>query len=741
MSGGQELKVNGGRIRKVTITEIEDGMDWNWPDPGNMDEENDFTEHGVKEKTTDEVFNILDNVVQDWKIKLEIMIADGLKKIKKTTKEKKAMMKYLPGEGTPTGSRILKRAKESIIQDWTADITKAMETTHHKIEGLGHDKTNETNKMSKGCAGKQDIEDKNEDEKNEKKDLKVRKSMDIRNLMKELDALYQQFIDIPCFGGKVPIYNIDNSAMNRGTSRPRNAPFGWWHPMATLSKMSNYPLKNTISYHEEEKKINDILQDFVAVQKPYSALMKEWNNSRVQKKEVKNKSYRKKDQQRYLKGRKSIHKDRKEREIKRGQQFTLKEFEEAGEKHFYVIRKFKNIMPVVVEAEDIFADWKNNFNRIRRPRCQKPRVRKLSHKKERKELIKEVKKEEDIQIGPMTYSQMLKKNLKLPIEQPPVEDIFESYIELFDTVDCTVVKPSRKLMEDVDFFKVWKHNLHVEADRKEDIDILDTTTCIPSLSAFNCGQPTIKTIQLRENKYNYEKPAAISIQNKKSPEITSYKSMQVVPYVEKLAFTPPSKPTEPIPLPDLYTEANVDSKQNTTVTVEKNIKYPSNVKEEALKQDKNVKPMIPSKQTWTSLILNPIEPSGRNDNELKTPEDVFLTWRHVFAELKPVTSPKTTNEISYMQKEMFFSDWLFNLKEVSQVPINKSSKRDMKTSEPNLSPRQNRKEARKQNKVDELDEVITTIKENRRNDFIKNANIKDKKRNEATRRSTGKRVK
>ena len=86
--------VNGGRIRKVTITEIENDQEWNWPDPGCFEEQ----ETPVIAKTTDEVFDELEEVVQDWKKKLEVIVADGLKTIKKTTREKKMMMKYLPGD-------------------------------------------------------------------------------------------------------------------------------------------------------------------------------------------------------------------------------------------------------------------------------------------------------------------------------------------------------------------------------------------------------------------------------------------------------------------------------------------------------------------------------------------------------------------------------------------------------------------------------------------------------------------
>ena len=93
-----KVSVNGGRIRKVTITEIEDENEWTWPDPCLFEDDNI-----IIEKTTEEIFEELENVVQDWKSKLEFVVADGLKKIKRSTKEKKLMMKYLPGEGTVKG--------------------------------------------------------------------------------------------------------------------------------------------------------------------------------------------------------------------------------------------------------------------------------------------------------------------------------------------------------------------------------------------------------------------------------------------------------------------------------------------------------------------------------------------------------------------------------------------------------------------------------------------------------------
>ena len=46
---------------------------------------------------SEEIFKALDDAVQDWKIKLEVVIGEGLKKLRKSTKDNKMKMKYLPG--------------------------------------------------------------------------------------------------------------------------------------------------------------------------------------------------------------------------------------------------------------------------------------------------------------------------------------------------------------------------------------------------------------------------------------------------------------------------------------------------------------------------------------------------------------------------------------------------------------------------------------------------------------------
>jgi hypothetical protein len=63
--------------RKVTLTEIQEGVEWNWPDPGNLEEttEKDGTDlarrdgtemarDGTEILSTDQIFDSLEGVVQ-----------------------------------------------------------------------------------------------------------------------------------------------------------------------------------------------------------------------------------------------------------------------------------------------------------------------------------------------------------------------------------------------------------------------------------------------------------------------------------------------------------------------------------------------------------------------------------------------------------------------------------------------------------------------------------------------------
>ena len=88
-------------------------------------------------------------------------------------------------------------------------------------------------------------------------------------------------------------------------------------------------------------------------------------------------------------GRNSV---KKMKEIKKCRQFLLKEIEKEGEKHYYVVKKEVEDSSNMTAVEDIFVDWNSNFARIKKPRTIKPRTRKIFHRSERKEMVKEAKK-------------------------------------------------------------------------------------------------------------------------------------------------------------------------------------------------------------------------------------------------------------------------------------------------------------------------------------------------------------
>jgi maleate cis-trans isomerase len=40
---------------------------------------------------------------QDWRVRLEWVVAESLRKMRRTTREKRTMMKYLPGDSATSG--------------------------------------------------------------------------------------------------------------------------------------------------------------------------------------------------------------------------------------------------------------------------------------------------------------------------------------------------------------------------------------------------------------------------------------------------------------------------------------------------------------------------------------------------------------------------------------------------------------------------------------------------------------
>merc|ERR1719336_102842 len=226
------------------------------------------------------------------------------------------------------------------------------------------------------------------------------------------------------------------------------------------------------------------------------------------------------------------------------------EIVDNGEKRYLVVKKkAKN---TIDEVEDIFADWNKNLSIIKRPRSTKPRQRKLSHRQERRELLKSVE-EATTQIGPMTYAEMLRRGLKKPTEQEMMEDIFHNFTNFLDELTEIREQPAprkRSIVDELDFFKVWKYNLHVPAPRMEDVDIMASTH--PSiLPGLDCGQPTVKmAVQKKQEVLATKMPTVTSTKKKvKSPPgFSSKQNVKVLPGQGK-QIIPKAEPEKPKAIP------------------------------------------------------------------------------------------------------------------------------------------------------------------------------------------------
>merc|ERR1719376_715777 len=814
------MVVNGGRIRKVTITEIEDGQDWSWPDPGNIEDIDGTTEEDtdevIIEKTTDEVFAALEDVVTDWKIKLEVVVGEGLKKIKKASREKKAMMKHLPGDGVQKGSGVLVKAKEEILNDWKKEVARTVKETHNKLNDLGTTKVKDVVTVSEGILKKAGAKTEKKAAAEQKSKAVVKDAyLDLKKLMRELDTLYQNYNFSKMNFDRVPIYTAAKKN-DREIVRPMNKPFPWWKPMCTLAEMADMPRKSALGFLQKETAVAEILQDFIQDQAPYKSLLEEWFNTQSTQKRIMPKTSSKREVKTPRRGSNSIMRMKERKEQRQMKQYQLKEFENKGEKHYLVVKKkTKNAMD---EVEDIFADWNKNISTIKRPRSIKPRQRKLSHRQERRELLKRVE-EEATPIGPMTYAEMLRRGLKKPSQQEMMEDIFQNWTNFLDELtemrDPQERKSSRaSCFDELDFFKMWKHNLHVPAARMEDIDIIATThsSVLPNL---DCGQQTVKmAVQLMKKEISPQS----SVSNK-MPSVTSSKkkavkfppgfsskqnvkvlpgqgkqiipkaeeqkprsipippppppppstpvkkpyepvapNKQLLPFVEKpLIAIPPPPPMPPkpasIPLHDL-TKKPVEMKPKAdfkpSAHSQRMLTPPKPIASAPTRKVES-KPQLTAEQiyecaknssnksSWQSMLIpaKSTSPSGRGDPRRKlpsAPEEVFQSWRYIFTEENmKLRKAQFVVEEGY---ECIFQEWAeLNLKEPERKRMGSNSTDD------DESPKASRKAMKKQIKCENIEDDMTEFKDNRRHDFAKNASIKDKKRSDAVRRSTGRKIK
>jgi len=325
-----------------------------------------------------------ENVIDDWKIKMEVIIGDGLKKLRKSQKDRKLMMKYLPG------NKKVQAAKEDIVKDWKIDFQKSFGTTHKKLEKLASEKTKEVEGIAKVPA-KKDFN------RNKKKVIKINMKANpestygnLKQLIQDLDKMVNKStIESPTLHS-IPIYSKEA----RGQILPAYS--NQW------LDLQRSMLQDKDLFSNEKQSFMDVLEDFkvkLHQEKPFEAKME------------------KKDH-------------------------VLKEFQKAGENRFLVVKKKPVLPKITMDAEDIFKDWRSNLEDIFEQRqkaalaARGNRKRKLSNRALRKELLREIDEEEKKR--PVSYADALKKNLKAPME-----DIFEAWRDYLQELDEILSNDSR----------------------------------------------------------------------------------------------------------------------------------------------------------------------------------------------------------------------------------------------------------------------------------------------------------
>ena len=164
-------------------------------------------------------------------------------------------------------------------------------------------------------------------------------------------------------------------------------------------------------------------------------------------------------------------------------EFRFKQYKTAGQEHYLIVKKK---VEAPMNTEDIFCDWRNNlvdsFEKRRQAAlaARKQRSRKFSNRALRKELLKEIDAEEKQK--PKSYSDMLKKNLKVPME-----DIFEAWRDYLQELDEIVRSDSRTS---------FSKDEAVE-------DILDSAGSYQT-ELQHCGQPTVKSASLKKKCFEKE---------------------------------------------------------------------------------------------------------------------------------------------------------------------------------------------------------------------------------------------
>ena len=167
-----------------------------------------------------------------------------MKKLRKSQKDRKLMMKYLPG------NKKVQAAKEDIVKDWKIDFQKSFGTTHKKLEKLASEKTKEVEGIAKVPA-KKDFN------RNKKKVIKINMKANpestygnLKQLIQDLDKMVNKStIESPTLHS-IPIYSKEA----RGQILPAYS--NQW------LDLQRSMLQDKDLFSNEKQSFMDVLEDF-----------------------------------------------------------------------------------------------------------------------------------------------------------------------------------------------------------------------------------------------------------------------------------------------------------------------------------------------------------------------------------------------------------------------------------------------------------------------------------------------
>merc|ERR1711892_1045468 len=91
----------------------------------------------------------------------------------------------------------------------------------------------------------------------------------MKQMMKDLEAIYSQYTDMTYSSNKVPIYNINSKFSPK------------WKPINyNYNQLLRNSKQNTTETSNSERHISEVMKAFVNVQKPVETLMKDWRNQK-----------------------------------------------------------------------------------------------------------------------------------------------------------------------------------------------------------------------------------------------------------------------------------------------------------------------------------------------------------------------------------------------------------------------------------------------------------------------------